>query len=320
MKSLNFIITIATMVPPLWAKAQGNEKISLLPTASRPNNIEESSTRELFEQLATELKTIEQEINKGDPARAMTLAKESLDKVRARTGIDPKAKLRENILVQLPSTKPGQQIKFSDLPERDQELIIRTLSSNRGGMYLDLLNLAKRTTLLHIKAFHRIIQKNGGMTNEDRTKILKDLASIGNSPISLEDQHGNKFIVYDNQVANPDQIYMFNREIKVYVISSQDLAISEENFDKYKDELMGGGKSSKQEIESCTDAFIGALKNVVWYLGGTNLKLIEKVTNICAHKIDTPCLTRQSQRIGKSLHDADSAISTLLTLHTYHCE
>jgi hypothetical protein len=101
------------------------------------------------------------------------------------------------------------------------------------------VNLSKRTTLLYIKALHAVIIKSGSLLIEDRNKIIKDLATISIFPMPVQDKNGQTITVYDDQVANEDHVYMFNREIKMYLFNAKDLGISEADFITYRNSLRG---------------------------------------------------------------------------------
>lgn len=205
------------------------------------SNAAETQSRQVLQDLSAKmtqrLNDIQTALDTHQENYAMSLAKNTLDEVKIKTGIDPKAKLREKFLV--PTVFPENTKSMDSLSEDQKNLIIQTIKDFRGGLYLDIVNLSKRTTLLYIKALHAVIIKSGSLLIEDRNKIIKDLATISIFPMPVQDKNGQTITVYDDQVANEDHVYMFNREIKMYLLNAKDLGISEVDFIKYRDSLRG---------------------------------------------------------------------------------
>ena len=63
----------------------------------------------------------------------------------------------KNFLVSI--TFPEGATQMSSLTSAQQEMVIRTVKDFRGGLYLDILNLSKRTSLLYVKAFHEEVKR-----------------------------------------------------------------------------------------------------------------------------------------------------------------
>lgn len=189
----------------------------------------------LQQEMTSKFSEIESEISAGNTQRALTLAKNVLDTVKVKTGIDPKNKIQEKFLI---ATKfPANAKSMNDLSEEQQDLVIRTISDYRGGLYLDIMNLSKRTTLLYIKAFQAQLAKSGGLTNADKEKIVNDLVKASLIPMPLEDKGKTKITVFDEDVANEDHTYLFNRELMMFLIQNTDLKVSEADFETKKLEL-----------------------------------------------------------------------------------
>lgn len=199
----------------------------------------------LADQMVPRLNETQRLLNEEQTEAALSLAKSTLDEVRIKTGIDPKAKLRENFLVATVFSEGASSM--SALPTAQQQMVIRTVKDFRGGLYLDILNLTKRTTLLYIKALHQQIKKDGGLNQEDRSKIFRDLVLATVVPMPIQDKSGNIITVFDEEVANEDHTYLFNRELKMYLLSAQDLQISEKSFIEYREKMKSSfvGSSSK---------------------------------------------------------------------------
>lgn len=192
--------------------------------------VDQSVLNELFQSMTSKLFEIEGYLQKNQNSEALRAAKANLDDVRLKIGIDPKAKLQ----LPIPVNTTFSKTNFDDLDEKAKEQIIRTVQSFRGGLFLDIINLYKRTSLLHVKAFHQMVVNSDGMTSEDRDKIVSDLAKATIVSLIIEDKKGSRIHIVDSDVANEDQIYMFNREIKMYLSKSTDLKISIQDFEKYR--------------------------------------------------------------------------------------
>jgi hypothetical protein len=206
-----------------------------LPIPQDQEAMQRRALQVLGETMVPQLNEIQRLLNEDQSEAALTLAKSVLDDVRVKTGIDPKAKLRENFLVS--TTFPAGAVGMNSLTPAQQQMVIYTVKSFRGGLYLDILNLTKRTTLLYVKALHQQMAKQGGVNDEDRAKILRDLALATIVPMPIQDKAGKIINVFDEEVANEDHTYMFNRELKMYLLASPDLRITEKSFIEYRERL-----------------------------------------------------------------------------------
>lgn len=115
----------------------------------------------LQSEIVVKFGAIESLLGSGRPEQALSLAKEILDTVRVKTGIDPKKRIVESFLV--PMTFPSKY--FSDFNNQESELVIRTIGEFRGGLYMDIMNLSKRTSLIYVKAFKAVVDSKGGKVN-----------------------------------------------------------------------------------------------------------------------------------------------------------
>lgn len=183
----------------------------------------------LEQDMTSKLGNIEVELTLGNSAKALRMAKDVLDDVRAKTGIDPKSKIEDSFRVNISFGKSVSS--FMDLSKDQQRVVIETISNYHGGLYLDIMNLSKRTSLLYTRAFQTELEKQGGLNQTDKKKILKDLVRASIIPMMVEDKLKNKIVAFDEDVANEDHIYLFNRELKMHVLSNSVLEISEAEFD-----------------------------------------------------------------------------------------
>lgn len=190
---------------------------------------------ELQRDMVEKFDEIEALLDQKEAARALSIAKSTLDTVRVKTGIDPKSRIQENFLVA--TTFPAAARSMPDLSETQRELVITTVSDFRGGLYLDIINLSKRTTLLYIKALQMVMAQNGGLTTEDKQKIFNDLVKASLIPMPIVDKKGKKIFAFDEDVANEDHTYLFNRELKMFLIGNLDLKITEDRFEERKNRM-----------------------------------------------------------------------------------
>lgn len=207
--------------------------------------------KSLQTEMTFKFNQIEAEIAKGNTQAALSMAKSVLDNVKIKTGIDPKNKIQEKFLI--PTKFPANAKSMDNLSEDQKELVIRTISEYRGGLYLDIMNLSKRTTLLYIKAFQAQLTKGGKLTNADKEKIVNDLVKASLIPMPLEDKSRNRITIFDEDVANEDHIYLFNRELMMSVIENKDLNLTEADFENKKIALkksLGGNVVTKKDENS----------------------------------------------------------------------
>jgi hypothetical protein len=215
---------------------------------------------ELQEEISQKFKNIETELASDNSGKALLMAKEVLDTVRVKTGIDPKNRIQESFLV---STKfPKGISSIEELSEAQKNLVIETISNFRAGLYLDIMNLSKRTTLLYIKAFQAQLEKSGGLTQEDKSKIIKDLVKASLVPMPIVDKAGTKTFVFDEDVANEDHTYLFNRELKMYLLENKQIAVNEAFFNssraKLKEEIIGKKLTPSSQVSEATTCMINS--------------------------------------------------------------
>lgn len=205
-------------------------------------------------EMTTKFDEIEDAIAKGNTKAAYLEAKEVLDSVRIKTGIDPKVRIQESFLA--PTIFPKDARGMNDLSDAQKNLVIKTISDFRGGLYMDIMNLSKRTTLLYIRAFEAELSKEGGLTADDNAKIINDLVKAAVMPMPVEDKVGNKIFVFDEDVANEDHTYIFNRELKMFLIENSGLNVTEKSFDQEKEKFKASitGKQKKVTVMDLANA------------------------------------------------------------------
>jgi hypothetical protein len=210
----------------------------ILNPARESSSVAETRRQALLEierEMTEKMTQIESDLASRNHRAALNLAKQILDTVRAKTGIDPKVRREESFLVATTFHKDAKV--FKDLPSAQQLEVIDAVADFRGGLYMDIMNLSKRVTLLYIKALKAQMEELGGLTQDDKNKIVNDLVRASVVPMKIEDKKGKTIIATDEDIANEDHIYMFNRELKQFIISSSELGITEVDFDKKRKEL-----------------------------------------------------------------------------------
>lgn len=249
-KHLSVLMVLATLTSfnqaeaGLWGTKK--EKPIYLNSSDGKERVElrEQALSALQTTMVARFQEIESDIASGETKTAFLKAKEVLDSVRMKTGIDPKVRLQESFLAATVFSETAKGI--NDLSEDQKNLVIKTISNFRGGLYMDIMNLSKRTTLLYTKAFEAELSKQGGLTNDDKAKIKTDLVKAAVMPMPVEDKKGNRIFVFEEDVANEDHTYIFNRELMMYLISNSKLKINEASFDEaksaYKKEVLASLK------------------------------------------------------------------------------
>jgi len=225
---------------------------------AQPTDILNINMNEEFEQqqrmvlntLAThmnlQLSEIQKKIDNQDVNGAMALAKITLDDVKSKSGIDPKVKLRESFLV--PLKIPQGVSDFSQLNENERNTVIKSIKDFRGGLYLEIINLVKRTTLLYIKALHLTVKKDGVLLRDARDKILRDLTMATIFPFYIKDESGSRMVVFEDDVVDEDHIFLFNYEIQIYLLNSPDLEINEKSFSTYRQDVKNSILQKEREL------------------------------------------------------------------------
>lgn len=188
--------------------------------------------RDLQAEMQNTFDIIERKIESGQTGEALMTAQNVLDKVRMNIGVDPKAKLTENFF--LNTTFPQYAVGLDDLPETQRVLLIKSLRDFKGKLFLDILNLSKRTSFLYAKAFRaELLKRSGALQKEDKQKIIQDLGTAILMPLPVVDRTGNKIVVFGDEIANDNLVYLFNQELKDYFQKQSDLGLSSEKFLEY---------------------------------------------------------------------------------------
>lgn len=219
---------------------------------------------EIFKQASQDLQKAEALISIGDFAQALAVSKVSLDSVRTKVGINPKAKVQEKFAINYVAlndfdSKEKLDIQFQNLNLSTRDGIVMTLAQKNSGYYLDFLNLMKRTNLVYIRAFTESIKKqasDGKLLKRDIEKIRDDIAEISAIPIYFfEPATGKMLLIFDFEVANSDQNYLFNRELFIFMLANPNIfgAKDEKEADlvvaKKVEEIRGQFRLDLQKME-----------------------------------------------------------------------
>lgn len=190
---------------------------------------------------------IETLINSNNTQQALSEATKVLNSVRVKIGIDIKAKITESIFVN--GKFPEAATTLGALPTNQQTAIIKLLRDFRGGVFIDILNLSKRTALLYARAFQAELERSGGVDQNDRDKIIKDLERAVISPIYLVDRNQTRIVVFLDEVVNEDYTYLFNRELVKYLESNEKLQIKKVDFVNYVARLKTSVTPARKQIK-----------------------------------------------------------------------
>lgn len=194
---------------------------------------QEDALKALQTEMNAKMQEITGDLQQNNTESALAKAKALLDTVRVKSGIDPKVKVQESFLVDVEF--PANVSSLDQLDFKTKRYVIMSFKNFRGGLYIDIMNLSKRTTLLYVTAMKKEFEKMGGLTGDDSVKIIKDLTFATLMPMIVEDKAGNMITVFDEDVANEDHTYMFNRELKSFL--ANELKYSVKDYETYKEKV-----------------------------------------------------------------------------------
>lgn len=209
-------------------KGDGSGGMSVLKGVPQSENV----LKQVFDLATQKLEQAEVLLKSGQYSEALTVSKSSLDEVRQKAGIHPKAQFRDKIDVDvvIKDSMRSSQTSYENLSLRDRDIIAQKMGSFKEGYYLDTLNLMKRTNLIYIQAFIKTLQdsesKSGrkALLKRDIEKIKSDIREISLIPIYIrEPGTGRLFLIFDYEVASSDQNYLFNRELFKFILDSKDI-------------------------------------------------------------------------------------------------
>ncbi len=202
---------------------------------------QEEALKALQTEMNAKMQEITGDLQQNNSESALAKAKALLDTVRIKSGIDPKVKVQESFLVDVEF--PENVSTIDQLDFKTKRFVIMSFKNFRGGLYIDIMNLSKRTTLLYVTALKKEIEKMDSLTNEDSAKIIKDLTFATLMPMVFEDKSGRMITVFDEDVANEDHTYMFNRELKSFL--TKELKYPIKDYDTYKEKVKASFVTAK---------------------------------------------------------------------------
>jgi hypothetical protein len=180
-------------------------------------------------QMETEFGQIGELIKAGDTQAAITKAQKALDKVGLMIGADPKAKLTQKYYVNL--RFPEEATSLNDLNEDQKVAVISQFRFFRGGYFLDVLNLAKQTSLQYVQAVVARLEQSGQFTQEIRSKLVRDLIIAKLMPIPLVDNADQTITVFLDEIANENHTFLFDLDIETYLLTEPNFKLSKMEFD-----------------------------------------------------------------------------------------
>lgn len=156
---------------------------------------------------------------------ALGTSKGSLDFVRQKTGIHPKANYRNKFIISKDFFKTIKATdNFENLPLKNRDQVALLLQNEQNGYFLDLLNLMKRTNLIYIRAFVATLKQRGDLLARDISKVKQDILDVYAIPLYVSDKETQRlYAVFDFEVANSDQNYLFNRELYKFMLDNTEL-------------------------------------------------------------------------------------------------
>lgn len=208
----------------------------LLPEASsEPSLISEQELIRLSNNLESEIGFIERGLENKNYEAARRSSLSLLRKVLQMKGENTKVKLKERVHL---SFKFENGVNyFSDLQTQQKELVISTVLDFKGGLFVDIITLAKRARLLATKAFFLRMKEKNQLTDEVMNKIVNDLVEASLMPIEVVDREGVRITVFDNDIFTDDHTFEFNHEIRTYMIQEKIANMDELKFSELQKKL-----------------------------------------------------------------------------------
>jgi hypothetical protein len=252
--------TIPAEDPPIEAPLDPTSGLGL-ETGGSNQVIDESLLRELKFKMTAEISTLEEMLMGNNPKLVMEEAKKLYNDVNSRIGIDPRANLKKPILVALKFPTSARAIR--DLNESEQENLINQINQYQSGLYLDIINLAKRTQLIYVEALKKYYLANPSKSKQllqsDVNKMVDVLIKAIAFPILIKSKNSISMTVYADEVANDDHIHLFDRPIKLFLIDNNILNESEidQKIMDFKNKSQGvsitppAPQVTESDIDSC---------------------------------------------------------------------
>jgi hypothetical protein len=213
----------------------------------------EEALKAIFDQSTAELVQVQSLIGQGKYAEALLGAKAIVDRVSL---VNPKGKFAIHIPVSGILSNSDLKVPYSDLKNPQKEALARAVTSYKGGYFLDTLNLYKRAKIAYVVAFYGKMQSQ--LLNVDREMMVLSLMDVYSISILIADRKtSDTYLLFDSDIANPDQQYFFNRELIQVALSLKDLNFDERSFrvaaESYKAQQLKGHWDSIK-IEENTDS------------------------------------------------------------------
>lgn len=192
----------------------------------------EEVLKSVFAQLTQELAQVETFLAAKQNREALKAAKSSLDRARERSGIQPQANLREKIEISGILEESDLKVTFAKLANRKRDALTSAVLQYRGGLYFTIINQMKQASLLFTRASIEVSRETGLVLQEDIQKMMTDLLAAYRIPVLLrQDGLTGDYVLFDSDVAQSDQQYFFNRELKVFALQTTELNLTETKFD-----------------------------------------------------------------------------------------
>lgn len=205
---------------------------ALFAPTQTPEQIQKAmdTLRELSNQMTPKIEDIKSKIEDGKHREAIDAAKDLLDNVRVKSGIDPKAKLQENIKVSV--NFPAEAKNMASLSETQTITVIKDIQDHLGGLFMDVINLRKKVTLLYGMASYNYANNiNPNRFSSDvREKIYDDLVFASIFPVPVVDLQGKTLTVFADEITTEDHSFWFNQDIIRFIESTPNLAINTAEF------------------------------------------------------------------------------------------
>jgi hypothetical protein len=250
-----------------------------------PKPSESELMKQVFEAARNDLIQVETLLQNGEYAKALNESKRILDDVRIKSGINPKTVFREKIIAKGSGLESSFNLigqKFNDLSIDGKDDISVALSKYKFGYFLDILNQIKRANLMYIQATLGVLRtKNEQLMDEDIEKFVNDIVDVISIPIYIKPERMDTyFLIFDHEVANSDQHYFFNRELKQFLMLNKNI-LKIANYDeiakrvkfreeKIREEYQRSYRKELQKMEPQKTKFDRCVEKLTEFLGSSS--------------------------------------------------
>lgn len=213
----------ARIIEGLYQKDLRRKGRSKRESLVRPEEISTRDIQGLFKTAENFVNYAEQLVEQEEYGLALLESKQIVDRVSI---IRPKTQVVKVIHVDDVLEVSDLKKNYSQLSFRKQQAIAKAVGEESNGYFMDLLNLLKRGTLLYSRAYYGRLK--GQLLQRDLELIENKLVEAHNTRLYIQDKNLEEpLLIFDDEIANPLQQELFNRELLHFLLSVEELELSE---------------------------------------------------------------------------------------------